>query len=334
MKTHPNHIRSVLFACIAMSACGNLVGVIFTNARGAHRSAFGKNANTYRFIVKREIARHQLIPFPEFLSQSSTYGRSQDGFGTPSGGLLLHGIVTCATIAATPLDSALNGGLAFVLDLWGYGHSVLLGNSLSTCLQYLLADIVFLAPVILGFGLFFLKKRMNENETEHLDPVGHSYDVPWDYKLLRRRWLRICIALFFICVNSYLLIVPFVRIKGQAHRNISIPSWKIPAATLPVYAIGAIAGIVILIISSRATFLTSIGPEEDNFRSYGARRWHMEFPSRGQFWATWRQRNGTKAILREAWDRLWDGGEAAKAEALRRMIPLDDVAVHAEAETK
>ena len=75
-------------------------------------------------IVARDIARHRLIPFFKFFSKSSEYGTAEwDGFGTPTGGLILHVIITCIYIASIPLRDN-NACQQFVLRLYTYGHAI------------------------------------------------------------------------------------------------------------------------------------------------------------------------------------------------------------------
>lgn len=93
-----------------------------------------------KFIVARDIARHRLIPFYKFFGKSSEYGTAEwDGFGTPTGGLILHAVITCIYIASIPLREN-NASQQFVLRLYTYGHSVV------SCKEpYLMAILVFRA---------------------------------------------------------------------------------------------------------------------------------------------------------------------------------------------
>lgn len=130
----------------------------------------------------------------------------------------------------------------------------------------------------MGFGLFFLKKRMDENQTKAMDLPGESYDVPWNYKLLKKRWVRNAAASFFITINGYLIVIPFVPSNNPDGTHRVIPSWKLPASTLAVYAAGAVAGLVIVVIAPRMSFKTSKGRSVADFVPYGARRWIIEYP--------------------------------------------------------
>lgn len=79
-----------------------------------------------RFAVKRDIAKYKIIPFYRYFSQSSRYGQTTwDGLGTPTGGIMLHALVTCITIAATPFYPNSTEGQTFVVNIYTYAHSVL-----------------------------------------------------------------------------------------------------------------------------------------------------------------------------------------------------------------
>jgi hypothetical protein len=58
---------------------------------------------------------------------SSKYGTTEwDGLGTPTGGLILHGLVTCITIAATPFyPNGNTEGITFITNMYTYAHAFL-----------------------------------------------------------------------------------------------------------------------------------------------------------------------------------------------------------------
>jgi hypothetical protein len=113
------------------------VGVIFTNGRGKYQRFLSV---AMRFVpdrmsaVKRDIASHRLIPGWRFFEASSHYGRNRDGLGTPTGGLILHTLVSCIVIASTPMFDRSLEGFSFVITLFQYGHAVLGGRV--TCIEY------------------------------------------------------------------------------------------------------------------------------------------------------------------------------------------------------
>jgi hypothetical protein len=58
---------------------------------------------------------------------SSEYGANEwDGLGTPTGGLILHALVTCITIAAIPFyPNGNTEGITFITNIYTYAHAVL-----------------------------------------------------------------------------------------------------------------------------------------------------------------------------------------------------------------
>ncbi|PBP28428.1 hypothetical protein BUE80_DR000493, partial [Diplocarpon rosae] len=217
--------RRGIFAAIALSAFGNLVGVIFTNGR-----------------VKREMANDNLIPGSNYFSASSTYGHLRDSAGTPTGGLVLHGLATCITITSTVLyEDGSTEGLSFIINLFTYGHSVM--------------------GIALGFGLFFLKKRLKENKTDFDGDINentHLSDTPpppsWEYKMLKNDLVRWSCAIFFIAVHGFLVVLPMVPSKLANGKERRIPNWELPAVVLPFFAAGAVAGFLITIFATHMEF--------------------------------------------------------------------------------
>jgi amino acid transporter len=81
--------------CVALSAVGNLVAVIFTSAK-----------------VKQSIARQRIIPFHKFFAA--------DGyFATPGGALILHWACSFILIIAMPNTT---DGYGFIIGIFTYGH--------------------------------------------------------------------------------------------------------------------------------------------------------------------------------------------------------------------
>lgn len=82
--------------CIALSAVGNLIAVVYTYSR-----------------VKQAIAVQNFLPFSTLLKQNKTY---------PIGGIILHWAITVATIIAIPNTA---DGYSFVVGLFPYGHTII-----------------------------------------------------------------------------------------------------------------------------------------------------------------------------------------------------------------
>ncbi len=85
--------------CIALSAVGNLVAVVFTSSK-----------------VKQCIARQRLIPFHRF------FAADDKNFGTPGGALILHWFCTFILILAMP-DTT--DGYGFIIGMFTYGHLII-----------------------------------------------------------------------------------------------------------------------------------------------------------------------------------------------------------------
>ena len=84
--------------CIALSAVGNLVAVVYTNSK-----------------VKQSIAIQRIVPFYTFFA-------ADDGqFGTPRGALILHWLSSVILVLATPNST---DGYSFILGLFTYGHLI------------------------------------------------------------------------------------------------------------------------------------------------------------------------------------------------------------------
>jgi amino acid transporter len=81
--------------CIALSAVGNLVAVIFTSSK-----------------VKQSIAIQGIIPFHKFFAADSH-------FATPGGALLLHWLCSFILIVAMPNTT---DGYGFIIGIFTYGH--------------------------------------------------------------------------------------------------------------------------------------------------------------------------------------------------------------------
>jgi amino acid transporter len=81
--------------CIALSAVGNLVAVIFTSSK-----------------VKQSIAIQGIIPFHKFFAADSH-------FATPGGALLLHWLCSFILIIAMPNTT---DGYGFIIGIFTYGH--------------------------------------------------------------------------------------------------------------------------------------------------------------------------------------------------------------------
>jgi hypothetical protein len=124
---------------------------------------------------------------------------------------------------------------------------------------------------------------MDQNQTRDADPAEEAYyvQVPWEYKLLRHSWQRICVGTFFTAVHTFILVAPLISARKNSDGSTRrIPTWNLPAAVLTVYAFGAIWAMFLAVFSPRMTFHTSGRANDlDQFVKYSARRWIVEYPT-------------------------------------------------------
>ncbi|XHF98274.1 hypothetical protein AWENTII_001834 [Aspergillus wentii] len=272
--------RHAIYVCIALSAAGNLTGVIFTNAR-----------------VARDIAKNRLIPFYNFFGMSSGYGISRwDHLGTPTGGLVLHAAITCIYIASIPLFQGDNDeGKQFALTLYTYGHSII--------------------SFLLGIGILFLQKRMNEYETKEANPSDHYFPGPWSYQVLKNKRTRYGAVAFFTIVNIFLIALPFKTTNNPDGSTRRIPSWAVPVTVLSVFAFAALVALYIICFVRKLDFQQSRGRKITEFIPYNNRKWIIGYPELRK------KRNWIQVFTSLPWEeirkRLFDNAEARTAAVLR-----------------
>lgn len=216
-------------------------------------------------IVKREIAKSRLIPFSNFFAKSSKHGVSREGTGTPTGGLILHGLGSCIFTVAVPLLPKSLEGFTFILNTFTYGQSAL--------------------NLTLAFGTLFpiLVHRMNANSTATADNrlLYHTLRT-YSWQILTWWPTRWMCAGFVILVNSFLVVLPFIPTAYTDGKPRRIPTWNLPVSVLPVYVAGAVAGFSIAFISINMSFLNS-RVDEHSVRLSGFvypkhRRWEILYP--------------------------------------------------------
>ncbi|KAL4974576.1 amino acid permease-domain-containing protein [Aspergillus desertorum] len=256
--------------------------------------------------VNRDIAKHRLIPFYKFFAKSSDYGSTQwDNLGTPTGGLVLQALVTCITIASyEPYRTT--------LTLYTYGHAV--------------------ACSALGIGVFFIRKRMNQYETSSTDPADKAYGKDWQYQVMKTDRIRYMATIFFIIVNLFLVVVPFIPSNNPDGTRRDTPSWVQPLIVTALYALGALVSLYILVFvgQENLTFRGSRYNVHDpgdmsGFVDYNERRWIVTYPGYPNWPSDWKSASRLLRTLftplpwKEVKKRFFTNGEAENAEVLRNQ---------------
>lgn len=157
-------------------------------------------------------------------------------------------------------------GLNFINNTYTYGHSVL--------------------NVVLAFGALFpiIIFRMNATQTAKADNelLFHSSKSTWDWQILGRRPSRWLISGFLIVFNIFLVTLPFRPTDNPDGTPRRIATWKLPVTVLSLYFAGALAGVIIALISSRMVFRNSnthsIPITQENWVHPKTRGWIIEYP--------------------------------------------------------
>jgi hypothetical protein len=214
---------------------------------------------------------------------------------------VLHALVTCITIAATPFYPN-SEGQTFVVNLFTYAHSIM------TC--------------GLGLGLLKLKKRMDENQTFVADEADYDGRAPgetFEYRLITSNVMRWIMAILLICINGFIVFAPLKNSKNPNGDRRIINSRLLPAVVWSMYALGALAGLYILFFSTQFEFKNSVGDSRKlGFLRYDLRRWIFRLPKMNSplLWESWKTifTPQPKDVRNRRW---WQNGEAETAEALR-----------------
>lgn len=196
---------------------------------------------------------------------SSKYGLLREGTGTPTGGLILHALVSCIFAAAVPLLPNSLEGFIFIINTYTYGHTIL--------------NLTLASGVLLPI----LVHRMNANSTATADnALLYGSKPTWSWQILKLGPARWLCAGFLVLVNSFLAFLPFIPSKNTDGSLRKIPTWKIPVTVLLVYAAGAVAGFFIVFISTTMDFLNTRVVEgsvtHSDFVYPVNRRWKIEYP--------------------------------------------------------
>ncbi|KAL4757473.1 APC family permease [Aspergillus foveolatus] len=240
--------------------------------------------------VNRDIAKHRIIPFYKFFSKSSNYGSTQwDNLGTPIGGLILQALVTCIAIAFYEPYRT-------NLTLYTYGHAVVCS--------------------VLGIGVFFY--------------IGlQTYGNHWEYQVMKTSQLRYTATIFFIIVNLFLVVVPFIPSDNPDGTPRDTPSWVQPVIVTALYALGASVLLYIIAFVEDLGFRGSKYNVHDpgdlsGFINYNERRWIVRYPGYPDWSSGWKSAFTLLPTLFTplSWEtikkRLFTNGEAETVKELRR----------------
>ncbi|KAI9893693.1 MAG: hypothetical protein M1814_005909 [Vezdaea aestivalis] len=283
-------------AVVMFSALGNLVGVIYTNGR-----------------VKREIGLRKLVPFSSYISRSTEFGILRDERGTPSGGLVIHALVTCAIVLSVPYLPGLEG-YSFIINLYTYGQVIV--------------------NAVLAVGIFFdLPLRyMGQYQTARADTQrGAITDAEWNFQFLKWKWSRLVCSSFVIAAAIYILVITPLPSSNTDGTSRKILSQWIPTVVLTVFAIGIVSGLYVVWTASSMTFRnTTVRPAQGRQGQAGYkaaeiadyvepkdRVWVLEIPKVKELYSSLSQRSNTWEVFKQ---RLWDSGEARTARAVREGL--------------
>jgi hypothetical protein len=172
--------------------------------------------------------------------------------------------------------------------------------------------------VVLAIGLLFLRKRMNDYQTQVADPDDRTYEVPWDYGVIKSPWLRYLVVFVFFAVNALVVAMPFDPTKNSDGSKRHIPTWVLPTIVLPIYAAGALFAIYLLcIIPLKDLYFGQSGGRTpgDGFVNYNNRRWIIRYPEVDSMQDSWKF--SSPLPWKDIQRRLKDNGEKRTAEELR-----------------
>lgn len=162
--------------------------------------------------------------------------------------------------------------------------------------------------VALGVGLFFLKDRMDDNQTSVADEPTADVQENFTYNFFKKRRWRSAVAVSFILINLFLVIVPFISTNNPDGTRRRIPTWILPLIVLPMYILGALAAVFIMAFSPKLEFKGSNGRTPETFVPYNNRKWIMQYAG---------LENQSFQVFRERWVAK---GEKEKADELRRRF--------------
>lgn len=154
---------------------------------------------------------------------------------------------------------------------------------------------------------------MDDNQTNVADqpsadePTGDVQEI-FTYNFFKNRVWRSIVAVSFILVNLFLVIIPFISTDNPDGSRRRIPTWILPLIVLPMYILGALAAVFIIAFTPKLEFKGSHGRTPDTFVPYNNRKWVMQYAG---------LKKQTFSEFRERWR---SNGEKDKADELRRRF--------------
>jgi hypothetical protein len=151
---------------------------------------------------------------------------------------------------------------------------------------------------------------MDENQTAIADESSIDVKEVFTYNFFKNTAWKWVMALSFIAINAFLVIVPFISTKNTDGTPRKIPTWLLPLVVLPMYLLGAVAAVFIMAWAPQLNFKGSNGPTTSSFVPYNSRRWIMQY-------------KGLKRQSLEEFRRRWNtNGEKVEALRLRTQVAL------------
>jgi hypothetical protein len=164
---------------------------------------------------------------------------------------------------------------------------------------------------------------MDANQTANADEAGTDVEERFTYKIFKNTVAKWMVALTFVAINTLLVIVPFISTTNPDGTVSRISSRLLPAVVLPMYLLGALAAIYILIWTPDLKFRGSGGPSNSAFVPYSNRRWIIQYkPLERQSWSVFWGRCTIDGEKIEA-QRLRDAGNNSMSQGLQ--IPLGSI---------
>jgi amino acid transporter len=134
--------------------------------------------------VKQAIARQRIIPFSRIFSRQDPY------YDSPSGGLLLHWIVTVISILC--VGNTASDSRQFFSGIYAYGYQFMWSELYSQIVE---SAVNLTFTVFLALGLFWLPSTMR-NKTPN-----------WKPTYLKNRAFLAFVAILFIAINIVILVL-------------------------------------------------------------------------------------------------------------------------------